>query len=334
MMIDSIRATWDELKIPSEEQGLSASKVRNTNCYVFKTPKNELGFLMVGVSEPSNFPDLENVTYAYQPEKILDRDGKQIILNRCLELYLDSSCDAELLTMLFDRMRDYQPDGKYTTNLMLQVLRLTMSLVKRNKKKPSKKEVIGAWGELWILLGLIQSSSNSNQIIRRINGWESEGGDRDIIDFRIHDIGTGIAFEVKTSISARKHHIHGMNQITLPESFSEGYIVSILAKETSPSMGLSCKQLVSQITNSFTGDDSEIQKQKIAFEQKLESRGSECRDERFSFACDNTSLRFVDISEVPKPGLTPEITDVEWVADLEVSSHSKTHSAFKSSFFE
>ena len=333
-MIDSIRTTWDLLKIPSEEQGLSASKVRNTNCYVFKTPKNELGFLMVGVSEPSDFPDLENVTYAYHPEKILDREGSQIILNRCLELYLDSSCDAELLTMLFDRMKDYQPNGKYTTNLMLQILRLTMSLVKRNKKKPSKQEVIGAWGELWILFGLVQSSQNSNQSVRRINGWESEGSGRDIIDFRVHDIKTGIAFEVKTSISARKHHIHGMNQITLPESFSEGYIVSILAKETSPAMGLSCKQLVDRITKSFQGSQSDKQNQKLAFEQKLENRGAECLDDRFSFSCDKNSIRFIDVNEVPKPSVTPEITDIEWASDLDSSDYARVHDAFTSSFFE
>ena len=333
-MTYSIRATWDFLKTPTKEQGFSASKVRNTNCYVFKTTTNELGFLMVGVSEPSDFPDLENVTYSYHPEKILDRNGTQLTLNRCLELYLDSACDAELLTMLFDRMKDYQPNGKHTTNLMLQVLRLPMSLVKRKKKKPAKEEVIGAWGELWILLGLIQSSQNPNQVIRRINGWESEGAGRDIIDFRIHDIKTGVAFEIKTSISARKHHIHGLNQITLPESFSEGYIVSILGKETSPAMGLSCKQLVELITKSFQGDQSAIQNQKLAFDQKLESRGFECIDERFSFTCDNTSTRFIDVSEVPKPSITPEITDIEWVADLESSPYTQMHIAFNSSFFE
>ena len=153
--------------------------------------------------------------------------------------------------------------------------------------------------------------------MRRINGWESEGSGRDIIDFRVHDIKTGIAFEVKTSISARKHHIHGMNQITLPESFSEGYIVSILAKETSPAMGLSCKQLVDRITKSFQGSQSDKQNQKLAFEQKLENRGAECLDDRFSFSCDKNSIRFIDVNEVPKPSVTPEITDIEWASDLD-----------------
>ena len=59
----------------------------------------------------------------------------------------------------------------------------------------------------------------------------------DIIDFRVLDVATGLAIEVKTGTGDRHHHIGGVNQITVPEDYAEGYIASVLAREVSPAAG-------------------------------------------------------------------------------------------------
>ena len=89
---------------------------------------------MTNVHEPVKYPDLKNINFLYVPFKILHYDGRDIELTRCLEIHLDPECDSELLTMVFDRMEDFRPDGKYSSELMIKTLNNAINLLQRPKK--------------------------------------------------------------------------------------------------------------------------------------------------------------------------------------------------------
>jgi hypothetical protein len=313
---NDIRLTWDSLSTPTVEQQLSAKRVSSTNCWIFKSPDESLGFLMTNVHEPLRYPELKNIDFLYVPIKILHYNGRNIELSRCLEIHLDPECDSELLAMVFDRMEDFQPNGKYTSELMIKTLNNAINLLQRPKRPPSKQEVIGAWGELLVLYSLIQASSHHTEIIRMINGWESEGGQRDIIDFRLPFFEGGTVNEVKTSSVSREHYIHGLNQLIIPEGFEKGWLTSILIRETDGSTGLTCLGLLEKIFNLFSGSEDEIIQQITTLEFKIENRGAACRDSRYYFMLTNDSLRKIKMDEVPIPTGSSEIKEIEWLVDV------------------
>ena len=315
-MKNDIRLTWDSLSTPTVEQQLSAKRVSSTNCWIFKGPDESLGFLMTNVHEPLRYPELKNIEFLYVPIKILHYNGRKIELPRCLEIHLDPECDSELLAMVFDRMEDFQPDGNYTSELMIKTLNNAIDLLKRPKRHPSKQEVIGVWGELLVLYSLIQTSNNHTEIIRIINGWESEGIQRDIIDFRLPFFEGGTVNEVKTSSVSREHHIHGLNQLIIPEGFDKGWLTSILIRETDGSSGITCLGLLEKIINLFSGSEDEIIQQIATLESKIENRGIVCRDSRYFFMLTNDSVRKIKMSEVPIPTGSREIKEIEWLVDV------------------
>ena len=304
------------MSTPTVEQQLSAKRVSSTNCWIFKNPDGALGFLMTNVHEPVKYPELKNIDFLFVPIKILHFNGRNIELSRCLEIHLDPECDSELLTMVFDRMEDFQPDGKYTSELMIKTLNNAINLLQRPKRPPSKEEVIGAWGELVILFSLIKTSSNHSEKIRMINGWESEGRQRDIIDFRLPFFEGGTVNEVKTSTVSREHHIHGLNQLVIPEGFESGWLTSILIRETDGSTGLTCLDLLDKIMNLFEGSEDEIIQQITTLEFKIGNRGIACRDSRYYFMLTNDSLRKIQMTEVPVPTGSSEIIEIEWLVDV------------------
>ena len=180
-----IRKTWSSLSRPMNKDLLSAKKIPNTNCWLFRDTKDALGFVMTNVHEPTNYPKLKNFNFIYFPRKILVINNREIELKKCLEIHLDANCDSELLTMVFDRMESFEPNGQYSSDLMIKTLNNAIKLLQKPKSPPSKEEVIGAWGELVILYSYIQSSTSHIEKIRMIDGWESKGEKRDIIDFRL-----------------------------------------------------------------------------------------------------------------------------------------------------
>lgn len=317
MMPDSIRSVWDSLSKPKKQDGYRAEQVVGTNCWVFKNYEGQLGFLMSGVQTPTRPPNLEHFEILERGEKEVHRNGEMYTLNRCLEIHLDPSCDAELLTMVLDRMKDHQPSGQYSTDLLMTVIQQVQHMFKKSKRPPRKEEVIGAWGELKFLQLCLSSTDNVSEKRRRLNGWEAEGDGRDIIDFRYPHFEEGVAIEAKTSTSGRVHHINGTDQVTVPEECGQGWLASILIRETDGSSGHSCAQLVDEIEKSFNGSEEETSDLLRIFHSKLDMRGICCYDERFYFIMPEGDLRLIDMRFVPKPRVSPEIKSIEWEVDVE-----------------
>ena len=134
---------------------------------------------------------------------------------------------------------------------MVGILEQVIELVRRPTPLPTKEEVVGAWGELFVLKLLLESASNEREWGGILSGWEAQGEARDIIDFRFHHLRGGTAIEVKTSTSGRIHHIRGMNQVTVPAGFHQGMLASVCIRFADGGAGKTCAQLIEEIESNY-----------------------------------------------------------------------------------
>ncbi len=320
-MTESLRSTWNSLTTPTQEGTLSASAVRGTNAWVFKDYRGALGLLLSGIRFPRSIPRLESISMIEVREKDLHQFGSVTTLRNCMEVHLDPSCDADLLTSILDRMREASPDGHYTSELLLEIIQEVIKLVKRPPRLPTKEEVIGAWGEMEILQRLISDARSPSTRRRILAGWEANGNGRDIIDLRFPHASGGTAIEVKTSTISRTHHINGMGQVTVPEGHSNGLLASLHIREVDGTHGTTTEQLCRHLETLAIGSEEEVKDYLSLLVKKLELRGRGCLDDRFRFASTSTSLHLIDMSDVPKPILEGGVMEVEWTTDVSQCEH-------------
>ena len=308
---------WNNLPVPENPGKKSVMNVSGTNAWLFKDYFGAMGFLLSGVSSKVKFPKFENLQIKNRNQKIVERPGlPDTRLNSCLEINLEPFCDSMLLIRILDTMTNEEPSGRFESSLLLDVINRVLQLVKRLPPLPPKQEVVGAWGELWLLLGSIKSAGSHYDQSRLINGWESSPTNRAIIDFLFPHLVNGLAIEVKTSTSGRIHHFHGYPQVSIPEGFNHGWIASIYIVENQ-GHGKKCADLVSLIQQEFVGTDIEVATIFGQFTKKVLTRGPACLDERFGFNVNSESLKFVKMEEVPRPILSPGVKDVEWTSELD-----------------
>lgn len=307
--------TWRGIALPDNEGEKNARRVDGTNCWLSKSHDGSLGLIMVGVDPPNRKLDLENICIDFWDRMTLEIREESVDLDNCLTLDLDPGCDAGILATVLDRMFDLEPSGRFRTDIIYKTLEQVMSLFKKEKRPPTREEVIGAWGELIILEMAIVSSPSPVEAQRRITSWESYSG-RTIIDFNLSHIDEGLAIEVKTSTSGREHHILGFSQVTLPEDFREGWLASLQIREADHISGEKCKDIVNRIVDGLQGSTEEIKAQRNALFNRIELRGIACKDDRFGFVLPEGGLRMIRMGDVPKPEISEEITEVEWKVDL------------------
>ena len=278
-MTGNMVETWQKIALPNSEGEKNARRVEGTNCWLSKSHDGSLGLIMVGVDPPNRKLKLENINLDFWDRRTLYFKGENIDLDNCLSLDLNPGCDARILTTVLDNMSEYEDSGRYRTDIIMKVLEEVISLFKKEKRAPTKEEVIGAWGELIILEMAILSSPTPVEAQRRITCWESYSG-RTIIDFTFPHIEGGLALEVKTSIGGREHHIHSISQLSPspPEDFQNRYLASLHIREADHISGLNCNELVDRILSHFKGDQSQIESQTKALLNRIELRGAACKD--------------------------------------------------------
>jgi hypothetical protein len=308
--------TWRRIPLPKNENEKNLRRVKDTNCWLSKSYDSSLGLIMVGVEPPNRKLDLENIYLDFYDRMVIEIEEDFIDVENCLTLDLESGCDAGILATVLDRMFDMEPSGRFRTDIMYKILEQVISLFKKEKRPPTKEDVIGAWGELCILEMVIASSPSPVEVQRRITSWESHSG-RTIIDFNFLHVNEGLAIEVKTSISGREHHILGFSQITLPDDFKDGWLASLNIRDANHISGSKCKDIVDRIVECFQGNSDEIESQKKSLYNRIELRGPACIDERFAFILPEGGLRMIRMENIPKPEISEEITKVEWKVNLE-----------------
>ena len=300
--------------MPKPEQGFSTFHVDGTNAWVFKSDRGGFGLLLTGVAPPRDAPQLKYLRLSYRAEKLVAKAGKEQRVTRCLEVELDPTCDQETLARVLDRLVEEEPSGQYSSGLLVKTLNDVIKVVQAAAADAPREEVIGAWGELHLLYQLMLRARSHVAQMRLVNGWESEGERRDIIDFRFPHV--RIAMEVKTTVGKRLHHFHGYKQVQTPPGYEHGFVASLAIQESDTRAGTTCSALVDQVMQTAVGKPQERLAVQRAFEEKLSVRGKACRDQNLRLSATADSLALISMDKVPRPLEAPLVTETEWTADV------------------
>lgn len=310
----SIRDTWKGIRTPPNDATLAATPVARSNAWVFKTHRGGFGLLLAGVDPPRAMPPLRNIDVSFKPEKVVQQGGKESSLLNCLEVRLGPEGDADTLASIVDRLGEKEPSGSFSTQNLIDIIREVIELVKPPPPLPSLDDVIGAWGELYILRSLVCRATSAERQISILSGWESQRAARDVIDFRFPH--ADVVIEVKTSSGQRVHHIRGFDQVKVPDGFSNGFLASLLVTRSAGRAGMTCSDLVQSLRMAKVGSDSDKAAFARLLDEKVDSRGREARDEVYSFHPRDDSTLLFPFEQVPRPAPAPCVSEVQWTSDL------------------
>lgn len=249
------------------------------------------------------------IEYNHRKDMVIPGQGTRR-LNGCLILLASSEINASVLGLILDQMFYSEPGGTFSTDLLFEVLDDVEKILRRPKNPPTKEEVIGAWGELYVMLYLLNSTHDHQTQLSILKGWEGET--REKIDFRFARARQ--AMEIKSTLTEeRRHHMHGLEQVVVPDGYLQGSLASICMIEQP---GQCCAELVTSIEDVARGTDEEIIRFKEELQRKIWVRGKECIDERFFFEIGERGMRLFDFSHVPRPEATDDMVPLEWIAML------------------
>lgn len=314
MSISSLRGAWETIPPPPKGADATAVPIRGTNAWVLKTPNNGFGLVLTGVARPLRVPTFKNLSIVYKSELEFEEKGGRRRVYRCLEMLLEPPFDTDTLGSIVDRLIEKEPSGTFPTELLIDTLQDVRDILETLGPGPSKEEVIGAWGELWLVDALIMRSSNADRQQSILAAWESQLSTRDILDFRFTD--EKAVIEVKTTLGRRVHHIQSFDQVTVPTGFRDGYLASLIIKESSDRSGRTSLDLTQSIKAALRGNAAERRRLESILDRKIALRGPACLDARYDFLTSQEALALFVLASVPRPPPTTNVIDVEWTADL------------------
>ena len=304
-MKKTIKDLWHELSIPEafDKERYACSAFNNSNLIVLKTKKNQFGILLSDIYERHK-KKYDNIDFT---------DHKKISIQNktfesCCIIVQKETLNSELFANTFDEhfISLIGIKEMYTLENIYTVLDAIEEITISNEK--GLKNVIGLWGELYVLNELIQKKEED--ILKYINSWESSSN-RTTHDFNI-DVEL-IKIEVKTTLkNSRSHTLNSLEQISVPDPQWKGYLASICLVENLN--GKSCLDLKNQIISSF-GDKK---KYLDAFENKIHLRGKDLFDDstRFSIS-DEHPFKYFNFEFVPKPTQPDGVIKIEFEITLE-----------------
>lgn len=319
--MDNLHEIWEGLDRPKKEGNLTIENVKcalppnsNTNMHVAKTFDDRFVVLF------DNVPNKPNEKYANLEVKKLD-DGLKGTKGGKLETVLFIGTEKyEVKGKVYDKVNPvefakafnacFDRDLRNKTQLNLDDIRLILKKIKeftKPQQKPKLEEIVGLWGELFLINELLGHASpdNAEEIV---DGWEGSKG-KTIIDFNFENKKTLV--EVKTTLKKdRIHHFLSLNQLKLRSNYDVGYLASIKAAKSSRN-GTSCKDLFLKIYENPLLDNN----LKELFKIKLDYKGEELyNNDEYCFVLSDMS--FCEFDKVPKPKVDDFILEVEWSAKL------------------
>ena len=302
---------WNKITTP--KSGFSVRAIPQTNAYLAKNSDGRFTIYIASVKDAIPKRGFRHLNIAFEKSMYLTLGKNKQEVKNCLMLTADESVESELMPLIMKHLVAIEPKGDYKAKHLFEVLNKVEHLVKRPEKDPTKEEVVGAWGELYILHHYLKKASTFNIRQSIISSWEGDSH-QEKIDFRFNH--AGYAMEVKTTLlDIRKHHIHGLQQVETPQGFTHGVMASLLIEEA---RGPTCKKLLDDIRSLKTGST----KEKIAFlemiEKRVKIRGNACEDDRFMFSLIDNGLAFYPLESVPRPDSTSEVEPIEWISNLSV----------------
>lgn len=275
----------------------------NTNLWVFKSSENSFGFLITNTLGELK-SEYKNIVARWEP-KFVDKLNN-ITLKNCLVIETRNQIDSKLfcksISSLFEKMDKYHC---FNTSEIDEALNKMEEITL--KESDAYNEVIGVWGELFLINELLKHTSSEIGKHEILDSWESTEG-RSIIDLNIKSKKTKI--EIKTTLEhVRTHHFHGLSQVQI-ETNQRGFLASICV--VNDVNGLSCLDLLNSIEKKIQTENLDI------LNKKIKIRGAACKNNKFFFSQNPTKkMEFFNFQEVPKPSIVDGIGKIEWVAILE-----------------
>jgi hypothetical protein len=307
----SFKENWDKMREPPNSESITINPVSGTNAYLTKSHDGSMGLFLSDINDQIPHRKYEHLEIKKFPKKEINLPNKpKFIVRNVLFLDVDHEINSASLSLILEALHEQEPSGQFTASNLITVLDEVEEILRRPKSLPTIEEVAGAWGELYILQMLLQNTSNPHIQRKIVSAWEGET--REKLDFRfVHAMQ---ALEIKTTMSEdRVHHLHGIEQVSIPPGFDSGAVASLCVEIGG---GDTCQYLVDSIFSNAIGNEEEITKFKGIFIKRLGIRGRVCFDERFLFRLSKSGLEFYDFSQVPSPAQVKGVTPIEWLSDL------------------
>jgi hypothetical protein len=299
------------MSLPPDPDSITISPIHQTNSYLAKYYDGSFGLFLRDITDvipKRNYKHME-INLKNTQQIIIPGKGHSSLQN-CLILRADNEIKTPLLSLILDFLHEQEPSGQFSASDLICILDDVEELIRKSNSPPSLEEVIGVWGELYVLRMFLNNTQNHLKQFQILKGWEGEI--REKIDFRF--IFCKQALEIKSTVSDKRiHHLHGLEQVTIPYGFDSGILVSLRLELGN---GLTNLFLIDSIRKSFIGNDIEKQKCLELLEKRIILRGYACDDNNFSIALSPDGIKFFQFSTVPKPGQAEGVFSIEWESDL------------------
>lgn len=297
-----IYSKWKVRPLPKQKGGFELFQYLNTNLWVLKNSVGGFGFLITDTISKLE-SDYINIVSEWKT-KLKNKEGRT--LKRCLIIESKENIDSKLFCSAISSLFEVQNnDYLFKIHEIEDALRKIEEITLREKQEFN--EVVGVWGEMYLINELIRITKCDKDKLEIIESWEGVET-RTKIDFNIKSKKTKI--EVKTTTeSFRIHHFNGLGQVSKGLTW-KGYLASFCVNTDEG--GLSCSDLVNSIKDNFPIMYLPY------FESKLKLRGVSCNNTKQKFVINLTKeLEFFDFSQVPKPTIEDGVGKIEWDAVLE-----------------
>lgn len=312
---NDIYSLW--MGLDSNKDSYNLRQLNKTNLWIFRNQYNQFGFLITDTlgTLSSTYRNIQ-----VEWKSLLEDIKRKNKLKHCLVINSNNNIDSVLFCSVFSSIFD---NFEYNHQFKISEIEIALNKIEQITIKEHYEffEIVGVWGELYLLNQIISISKNPNLLCNILYGWEGISS-RNIIDFNFTS--KKIKIEVKTTTDKNRiHHFHNISQL-VNESGYEGYLASlcILINES----GISNNEFVESIYKKLPKNLS------LLFEQKLKLRGEVCYNDKFKFQLnDLKQLEFYEFQSVPKPVLVQDIIDIEWNSSLENIScldSGKKHTIF------
>jgi hypothetical protein len=298
----NIYTEWENLAPAKTINSYNLKQIKQTNLWIYKNHLNCFGFLITDTFSQLQY-EYKNIVVNWKVQLVDSTSGNK--LSNCLIIESKNNIDSRLFCSSLSSIFEVDLKHKFNVN----EIEIALSKIEAITLKENDEfyEVIGVWGELFLLNEFIlaSSSTESKQLI--ISAWEGLNT-RTKIDFNFKTKNKKI--EVKTtSETTRMHHFNSLDQISTNDEI-EGYLASFCI--TQIDSGLSCFDFVQSAKNNLPEILIPL------FDEKLKIRGKVCFNDKYQFQINQyKNWEFFRFNNVPQPIIEFDITSIEWEANLE-----------------